>query len=47
MNEGIALDENHQLMVVFESAADCYMNDGGEHATDRIWKAKHEVYLWY
>ena len=50
MNEGLALDRNGHLLVVFESAADFYRegrdgegkdnDDKAKDPTDRLWRSK-------
>ena len=37
MSEGLAAYDG-KLLILFESGADKYRNDGGKNPTDRVWK---------
>lgn len=44
MNEGIALDNEEKLLVVYKSGASYYKDDPfnpGDHPTDRIWRSRN------
>ena len=43
MNEGIALDGDGHLVLIHESGAEYYREDGGEDPTDCVWRSGEPV----